>query len=223
MTDDELGRRAAQQGRRPRRRPVDAQPVEAEAPDREPLHPLGRDGVLRGGVGHRRVEGRVERRDLGQGRPRLRHGVDRGQLGRQVQRIEREQLPQPRADIAGDEDGLPEARAAVDHPMPDGVDRACGPERGHHLRVARAGVARFVLRHDRRPALAVEDAPLERARAGVQHQEAPQWGHFQSFTSGMSSPCVSDLGLVLDELVHQLLANVSGPRGRASAPARRRP
>ena len=101
--------------------------VEPEAAQRPPLAPLGREGVGGRRRRHPCMEGRVEagdRRDL---RQQPRHGFERRERLRLVERRQIRKRVQPSHDGRVDRDRLDELRAAVDDPVADGVDRVAAP------------------------------------------------------------------------------------------------
>ena len=95
------------------------------------------------------MEGRVEagdRRDL---RQQPRHGFERRERLRLVERRQIRKRVQPSHDGRVDRDRLDELRAAVDDPVADGVDRVAAPNDVQEpLLVEAAGRRRDVLRDD---------------------------------------------------------------------------
>ena len=139
---------------------------------------------MNAGGAQRRVECRVERGRLGhpgechQRRPdRLDRDrvVERGEVGEPVELIEH---------LVVDERRGREPRPAVDHPVTDRLDRADGDALDHEaleerleVGVAALGPGRVGAPFERGreqgiPAVAVQDARLERARARVQDENA---------------------------------------------------
>ena len=146
------------------------------------------------------VEGRVEAGHCREAGQRPADGIEGGQGLRLVERRQVSERAQLAHDTLVDDHGLDELRATVHDAVADGVDpaeaaparpSAAAPHRP--ARAARAGRAAASTR-----SVGVEQAQLQAARAGVDHQDlrigtarvtAPTAGQVQSRTSGASSPC----------------------------------
>jgi len=192
MSDDhpELADRPVQQLGGAARRPLDREPMEPE-PAHAKLMPRRRDRIAAGDLGQCRVERRVEAGDVGNARERVAcrpdrfdRGtvVERRQLGGLLDRGDRRVVELARGN---------EPLAAVDDAMGDGVDAApWRRELRENLRQDEPSIlARPVAAAGVDGALALDDVRLERARTGVERQDAGQEaGHVQSRISGGSSP-----------------------------------
>ena len=164
------------------------QPVEPEAAQLPPLPPLGRQRERRGGGGNGGVERRVEAGDgrrIGQHRT---HRVEGGQRLRLVQRGQVGERPELFPDALVDPDRPAEQAPAVHDPVPDRVHVPERPDSGLDRRRVVRAPRRWQVGGAHHRVRVVEDAQLEAAGPGVDDQDRGQYGHFQSRTSGASSP-----------------------------------
>ena len=118
------------------------------------------------------MERRVETRDAGRPRQELARGRDTGQRGGHVQRSQVGDRDEVLDDVAVDADALRVARPAVDDAVADRLDALHAMDGVRELRGVHPPLGDLELTLGQDPVVGIDDAYLERARAGVEDEDS---------------------------------------------------